>query len=75
MASRAATTAAPIDLGAIRAQFPILTREVHGQPLIYLDNAATTQRPIRVIEAIDSPRAAVDLSRQCSHHSTTHPRH
>ena len=53
MASRAATTAAPIDLGAIRAQFPILTREVHGQPLIYLDNAATTQRPIRVIEAID----------------------
>jgi len=53
MASCAATTAAPIDLEGIRAQFPILTREVHGQPLVYLDNAATTQRPVRVIEAID----------------------
>lgn len=53
MTSRAVTTVAPIDLEGIRAQFPILTREVHGKPLVYLDNAATTQRPIRVIEAID----------------------
>jgi len=54
MASERATTmASSLDLEAIRAQFPILAREVHGKPLVYLDNAATTQRPIRVIEAID----------------------
>ena len=36
----------------IRADFPILTREVYGRPLIYLDNAATTQKPRAVIDAI-----------------------
>jgi cysteine desulfurase/selenocysteine lyase len=40
-----------LDLTAIRAQFPILTRTVHDQPLVYLDNAATTQKPHVVIEA------------------------
>lgn len=50
---RATPMASSIDLDVIRAQFPILTREVHGKPLVYLDNAATTQRPTRVIEAID----------------------
>lgn len=35
----------------IRKEFPILTRRVHGKPLIYLDNAATTQKPQRVIDA------------------------
>ncbi len=34
-----------------RSDFPILSREVRGKPLIYLDNAATTQKPIQVIEA------------------------
>lgn len=38
----------------IRSQFPILTTSVHDHPLIYLDNAATTQKPLRVIEALDS---------------------
>ncbi len=36
----------------IRADFPILHQEVNGQPLVYLDNAATTQKPNAVIEAI-----------------------
>lgn len=37
----------------IRSQFPILDVIVHGRPLVYLDNAATTQKPLRVIEALD----------------------
>lgn len=49
----AVMTPPSIDVDGIRAQFPILEREVHGKPLVYLDNAATTQRPVRVIEAID----------------------
>ncbi len=36
-----------------RRNFPILARSVHGKPLAYLDNAATTQKPRRVIEALD----------------------
>ncbi len=37
----------------IREQFPIMTTMVHGHSLVYLDNAATTQKPVRVIEALD----------------------
>lgn len=37
----------------IRNQFPILNVEVHGHPLVYLDNAATTQKPSSVVEALD----------------------
>ncbi len=37
---------------ALRADFPILDQEVHGQPLIYFDNAATTQKPRSVVEAL-----------------------
>ncbi|MFA5974588.1 MAG: cysteine desulfurase [Elusimicrobiota bacterium] len=39
------------DSNVIRRDFPILQREVHGKPLVYLDNAATTQKPLSVIEA------------------------
>ena len=46
------TAAAPLDTAAIREQFPILSREVHGRPLVYLDNAATTQKPQSVIDAL-----------------------
>ncbi|MEM1057270.1 MAG: cysteine desulfurase [Bacteroidota bacterium] len=46
------TTTAPYDLQRIRADFPILSREVHGRPLVYLDNAATTQKPQAVIDRI-----------------------
>jgi cysteine desulfurase/selenocysteine lyase len=41
-----------LDIAAIRQEFPILNREVKGRPLIYLDNAATTQKPQQVIDAI-----------------------
>jgi len=40
-----------LDIAAIRAEYPILNREVHDRPLVYLDNAATTQKPKVVIEA------------------------
>ncbi len=40
------------DVQAVRQDFPILARKVHGRPLVYLDNAATTQKPHAVIEAV-----------------------
>ncbi|MDQ2093011.1 cysteine desulfurase [Rhodalgimonas zhirmunskyi] len=40
------------DIAAIRADFPILTREVNGQPLTYLDNGASAQKPQCVIDAV-----------------------
>ncbi len=40
------------DIDAIRAQFPILKREINGRPLIYMDNGATSQKPQSVIDAI-----------------------
>ena len=40
------------DFAALRKEFPILDQEVHGNPLVYLDNAATTQKPQAVIDAI-----------------------
>ncbi|MEE8061541.1 MAG: cysteine desulfurase [Gemmatimonadales bacterium] len=44
---------APLDLARIRADFPVLGRTVHGKPLVYLDNAATAQKPTVVIDALD----------------------
>ncbi|HLT62961.1 MAG TPA: aminotransferase class V-fold PLP-dependent enzyme, partial [Pseudohongiella sp.] len=41
-----------MDLQRIRADFPILNQTVNGQPLVYLDNAATTQKPQAVIDAL-----------------------
>jgi len=41
------------DVQAVRADFPILNEMIHGRPLVYLDNAATTQKPESVIRAID----------------------
>jgi len=43
---------AGFDVERIRADFPILQQKVHGKPLVYLDNAATTQKPRAVIDAI-----------------------
>jgi len=40
-----------IDLAAVRRDFPILSRQVHGRPLVYLDNAASSQKPRSVIDA------------------------
>jgi len=41
------------DIHQIRADFPVLKRQVHGKPLVYLDNAATSQKPEAVIGAMD----------------------
>ena len=40
------------DIEKIRADFPILSREIYGRPLVYLDNAATTQKPLCVLDAM-----------------------
>jgi cysteine desulfurase / selenocysteine lyase len=47
------TTRAPYDVASIRADFPILFREVYGKPLVYLDNGASAQKPRSVLEAMD----------------------
>ncbi|PKM06432.1 MAG: cysteine desulfurase CsdA [Gammaproteobacteria bacterium HGW-Gammaproteobacteria-4] len=47
-------SASAIDWAARRADFPILNRQVHGKPLIYLDSANTGQKPRAVIEAVDA---------------------
>ncbi len=52
MLSAARRPAAGFDLEAVRADFPILGARVYGEPLVYLDNAATSQKPRRVIERI-----------------------
>jgi hypothetical protein len=43
-----------LDVARVRADFPILRRQVRGRPLVYLDNAATTQKPQAVLDAITS---------------------
>ncbi|HYN10132.1 MAG TPA: cysteine desulfurase [Vicinamibacterales bacterium] len=48
--TRSLTTA--FDVAAIRADFPALAQQAHGRPLVYLDNAATTQKPRQVIDAL-----------------------
>ena len=45
-------TSAPFDVARIRAEFPILRRQVRGRPLVYLDNAATTQKPQVVLDSL-----------------------
>ncbi len=41
------------DIERVRADFPILHQEIHGRPLVYLDNGATTQKPVSVIETLE----------------------
>jgi cysteine desulfurase / selenocysteine lyase len=43
---------APLDVARLRADFPILDQAVHGRPLVYLDNAASAQKPRQVLEAM-----------------------
>jgi cysteine desulfurase/selenocysteine lyase len=51
-AGRNGTGRDPLDVAAIRRDFPILARMVHDKPLVYLDNAATSQKPRQVIQAL-----------------------
>jgi len=46
-------TLAPVDFAAIRKQFPIFDRKIHGHPLVYLDSTATTQKPVAVLDALE----------------------
>ena len=48
------STAPSFDVEKVRRDFPVLHQSVHGKPLVYLDNAATTQKPLAVIEAIEN---------------------
>src|SRR5262249_5778383 len=50
---RSMKTLAPVDFAAIRKQFPIFDRKIHGHPLVYLDSTATTQKPIAVLDALE----------------------
>lgn len=52
MSEAASATRTAFDAEQIRKDFPILHQQVHGKPLVYLDNAATTQKPEAVIQAI-----------------------
>jgi cysteine desulfurase/selenocysteine lyase len=54
----------PFDVAAVRREFPVLARMVHGKPLCYLDNGASAQRPRAVIDAVD------DYERH--HHANIH---
>jgi cysteine desulfurase/selenocysteine lyase len=45
-------SAPPFDVAGVRGDFPVLHQQVHGKPLVYLDNAATTQKPVQVIDAV-----------------------
>jgi cysteine desulfurase / selenocysteine lyase len=45
------TSTAPLDVEALRRDFPVLSREVNGRPLVYLDNASTSHKPVQVLQA------------------------
>ena len=53
MNARPNDASAPLDVARVRADFPLLSREVSGKPLVYFDNANTSQKPRAVIEAVD----------------------
>lgn len=52
----------PLDINAIRRDFPILGRQVYDKPLVYLDNAATTQKPRCVVEAVSREYYSVNAN-------------
>ena len=53
MNAQTQTSPTVFDVQRIRADFPLLSRTVHDKPLIYFDNANTSQKPASVIEAVD----------------------
>ena len=59
---------AMLDVETIRRDFPLLQRQVHGKPLVWLDNAATTQKPQAVIDRVVALLRARELQ-----HPSRHP--
>ncbi len=58
--AQAAAPAAPaFDVARVRADFPILSRQIHGKPLVYLDSAASSQRPLPVLRAVEHYETAL----------------
>ncbi|MET0231889.1 MAG: cysteine desulfurase [Rhodanobacteraceae bacterium] len=53
MSAQPKDSPAPFDVARVREDFPLLARTVHGKPLVYFDNANTSQKPRQVIEAVD----------------------
>ncbi|MCW5899905.1 MAG: cysteine desulfurase [Flavobacteriales bacterium] len=62
MSTKAAPVTNAFDVEEIRAQFPILKELVHGKPLVYFDNAATSQKPRRVIKAESAYYATINAN-------------
>lgn len=62
MSTKAAPVTNAFNVEEIRAQFPILKELVHGKPLVYLDNAATSQKPRRVIKAESAYYATINAN-------------
>ncbi|MGH8230476.1 MAG: aminotransferase class V-fold PLP-dependent enzyme, partial [Steroidobacteraceae bacterium] len=58
-AARAASAAPALDVARVRAQFPILARQINGRPLVYLDSAASSQRPLPVLRAVEHYETAL----------------
>lgn len=54
LAASQSTNGTPLDVAAIRSDFPILSREVNGKPLVYLDSGNTSQKPRQVIETMSA---------------------
>jgi cysteine desulfurase / selenocysteine lyase len=52
MATAVPTSLGSLDVQGLRQEFPALLQQVHGRPLVYLDSAATSQRPNAVIDAV-----------------------
>ena len=62
--SNAPATGTPYDAGRVRRDFPILAQQVNGHPLVYLDSAASGQRPLAVLHAVERY--------ETHHHSNVH---
>jgi cysteine desulfurase/selenocysteine lyase len=62
--SAVSANAVPFDAERVRADFPILTQRVNGRPLVYLDSAASSQRPLAVLRAVERY--------ETHHHSNVH---
>ena len=66
------TSRATLDVESVRAVFPILSRKVHGRPLVYLDNAATTHKPEAVLDSINAYYQASNANAHRGVHALGH---